>query len=130
MTIEAITFAALGRCVDQARGTAHDHPIEAVPLDGYRELWAARRFVEVARRVLADARWESGQHEDQATVPKHHLVLLEAALNLATGQRAATADGFPHAGSAVKRGVCDAGYCPCRDVRRPSQPSLLDRAAS
>lgn len=127
------TFAALSRCIELTALTGRgallrDGTTEAA----YRELWAARRLLEAARLVSRRARWDTeGDGEpSQAVAEKHDLVLLEAAVLLAGGERAGTPDGFPHAGAEVAAsGVCDAGFCPCHDGQRTPQASLLDRAA-
>lgn len=130
MTTQSIpTFAALGRCIAQATIAPRNGVYRNLAADAYPELWAARRLVDAVRLTLADALWEAEGDGERASVPKHHLVLLEAALDAATGQRAETPDGFPHAGSRITRGVCNAGICPCRDGRRAPQPPLLNRAA-
>ncbi|MQA01141.1 MAG: hypothetical protein GEU80_17800 [Dehalococcoidia bacterium] len=124
------TFAALGRSIHRTNVTARSGAHHDFASDAYRELWAGRRLVDAVRLTLADALWESEHDDEHASVPKHHLVLLEAALDVATGQRAATTDGFPHGGCEVgASGVCNAGFCPCHDGRRIGQPPLLDRAA-
>lgn len=126
------TFTTLARCVDQASLAARNGEQGDLATGAYQELWAARRLVDAARLVLTDAGWGAEHERDEslAAVPKHHLVLLEAAVDLITGQRAATPDGFPHGGCEVSaNGICNAGFCPCHDGQRPPQPPLLDRAA-
>ena len=119
-----VPFAALGRSVSHS---GHGAPSTEA---AYRELWAARRLLQAVRAVIADADWEAGDHADHACVPKHHLVLLEAAANAVTGERAPSSDGFPHAGPEVSgQDLCNAGYCPCHDAGRQAQPRLLDPAA-
>lgn len=132
MTTEPIrTFAALGHCIHEASLPARTEVLGCLDIAAYRELWAARRLVEAVRLTLADAAWEAdGDDRSRAAVPKHHLVLSEAAVDVITHQRAATPDGFPHAGCEVgASGVCNAGFCPCHDGRRAPQPPLLGRAA-
>ena len=97
-----------------------------------RELAALHRLIDAARLVIADADWEATGCEErpQARVPKHHLVLVEAALRELDADPAATPDGYPHAGADVAAGgVCDAGFCPCHDARRAPQPALLGEPA-
>lgn len=127
------TFAALSRCIDQVvlaerKDSLHD----GIAATAYRELWTARRLLEAARLVSEGADWDAELDGEppRAVVQKHDLVLLEAAMLLASGERAGTPDGFPHAGAEVAAsGVCDAGFCPCHDGQRLPQTSLLDRAA-
>ncbi len=122
-------LAALARCISLADGAGRPGR-DDLAVDAYRELWALRRLLAAVRLTLSSAQWSGGTEHEAAVVLKHDLVLLEAAANAASGQHAATPDGFPHAGSRLNEaGLCDAGYCPCWDGRRPPQPRLLGRAA-
>jgi hypothetical protein len=89
-------------------------------------------LIESAALVVHEARWERepGGETDRASVRKHDLVTLEAALNAVTGRRSLSPDGYPHAGSEVSpRGFCEVGYCPCQDRRQNPQRPLLEDAA-
>lgn len=123
------TFPDLARCVGFAGRTTRLGSRQDASGGGYRELWSARRLVDAARLALASARWEASDDEC-VPVALRDFVLLEAALNAATGVRADTHDGFPHLGAAVTAdGRCDVGPCPCLDALRVPQPRLLGRVA-
>ena len=125
MTAEPIeAFEALARCVAAADGE--------LAMKAAQQLAAARQLFGATDLAVNDADWDTHATGDSslATVPKHHVVLLEAARNAVTGERAGSRDGYPHAGCEVSAaGFCNESCCPCQDRRRVPQPSLLDQSA-
>ncbi|TAJ19199.1 MAG: hypothetical protein EPO65_07385 [Dehalococcoidia bacterium] len=140
----AIDYARLlgisERLLEWARNTGGwDAPVWAELRDAIedripddRNVAGVLALVESAALVVDEAQWERepGGETDRASVRKHDLVMLEAALNTVTGRRSPSPDGYPHAGSEISaRGFCEVGYCPCQDRRRNPQPPLLEDAA-
>lgn len=83
----------------------------------YRELWAVRRLLQAAQALAGQADWQADDPQPRVTVSRHDLVLLQAAVLVASGERASIPDGFPHLGTKLNAGgVCETGDCPCHDV--------------